>query len=106
MKKPCHSYVSASIFLFFIFYKRKKILRLCLVLGKCERKKIGRKNERKEKGKEMNIIFFTCLVIHGKFKGEKKKNSFSFVWLTTKKNVRKNGRKIKSTICLKWLSIC
>ena len=56
-----------------------------MVLGKCERKKIGRKNGRKEKGKEMNIIFFTCLVIYGKFKG-KKKNLFSFVWLTTKKN--------------------
>ena len=59
-------------------------LRLCLVHGKCEGKKIGRKNGRKEKGKKKNIIFFTCLVIHGKFKG-KKKNSFSFVWLTTKK---------------------
>ena len=33
----------------------------------------------------MNINFFTYLVIHGKFKG-KKKNLFSFVWLTTKKN--------------------
>ena len=31
---------------------------LCLVLGKCERKKIGRKNGREEKGKEMNINFF------------------------------------------------
>ena len=49
---------------------------LCLVLGKCERKKIGRKNGRKEKGKEMNIIFFTCLVIHGKFKGKKKRIHF------------------------------
>ena len=55
--------------------------RLYLVPGKCERKKIGRK----EKVKEMNIIFFTCLVIHGKFKGKQKKNSFSFIWLTTKK---------------------
>ena len=107
MKKPCHSYVSASIFLFFIFYKRKKILRLCLVLGKCERKKIGRKNERKEKGKEMNIIFFSLVWLSMEnSRRKKKKNSFSFVWLTTKKNVRKNGRKIKSTICLKWLSIC
>ena len=50
---------------------------------KCERKKIWRKSGRKEKAKEMNINFFSCLVIHGKFKG--KKNSFSFVWLTTKK---------------------
>ena len=57
---------------------------LCLVPGKCERKKIERKNGRKEKGKERNIIFFTCLVIHGKFKGKKK--SFSFVWLITKKS--------------------
>ena len=74
--------------------------------GKYKRKKIGRKNRRKEKAKEMNIYFFTCLVIHGKFKGKKKKNSFSFVWLIAKKKSRKNGRKIKSTICLKWLSIC
>ena len=61
-------------------------LRLCLVPGKCERKKIGRKNGRKEKAKEKNINFFTCLVIHEKFKEKKKKNSFSFVWLTTKKS--------------------
>ena len=33
-------------------------LRLCLVPGKCERNKIERKNGRKEKGKERNIIFF------------------------------------------------
>ena len=72
-----------------------------MVPGKYERKKIERKNGRKEKGKERNIIFFTCLVIYGKFKG-KKKNLFSFVWLITKKKkLRKNGRKIKSTICLK-----
>ena len=42
-----------------------------MVPGKCERKKIGRKNERKEKGKESNISFFACLVIHEKFKGKK-----------------------------------
>ena len=59
---------------------------LCLVPEKCKRKKIGRKNGKKEKVKEMNINFFTCLVIHGKFKGEKKRNSFSFAWLTTKKS--------------------
>ena len=53
---------------------------------KCERKKIWRKSGRKEKAKEMNINFFTSLVIHGKFKGKKKKNLFSFVWLTTKKS--------------------
>ena len=41
------------------------------VPGKCERKKIGRKNGRKEKAKERNINFFTCLVIHGKFKEKK-----------------------------------
>ena len=52
-------------------------LRLCLVPEKCERKKIGRKNGRKEKGKEMNIIFFTCLVIHGKVKGKKPKRSLA-----------------------------
>ena len=57
-----------------------------MVPGKYERKKIERKNGRKEKGKEMNIIFFTCLVIHGKFKGKQKKNLFSFIWLTTKKS--------------------
>ena len=43
--------------------------------GKCEKKKIGRKNGRKEKTKEMIINFFTYLVIHGKFTG-KKKNHF------------------------------
>ena len=61
-------------------------------LGKCERKKIERKNGRKEKGKEMNINFFTCLVIHGKFKGKKKKNSF-FLFVNHEKMSRKNGRK-------------
>ena len=65
---------------------------LCLILRKCERKKIGRKNKRKEKIKKMNINFFTCLVIHEKFKG-KKKNSFSFVWLTTKQNKGKMKKK-------------
>ena len=72
--------------------------RLCLVPGKCERKKIGRKNEKKEKGKESNINFFACLVTHEKFKG--KKRLFSFVWLTMKKKSKKNERKIKSIICL------
>ena len=62
----------------------KWTLRLCLVPRKCERKKIGRK----KKAKEMNINFFTCLVIHGKLR-EKKKNSFPFVWLTTKKSKEK-----------------
>ena len=51
---------------FFIFVRRarqlykiiaEQTLRLCLVLGKCERKKIVRKSGRKEKAKEMNIIF-------------------------------------------------
>ena len=74
------------------------ILRLCLVPGKCERKKIGRKNEKEEKGKESNINFFACLVIHEKFKG--KKGLFSFVWLTMKKKSKKNERKINSIICL------
>ena len=53
-------------------WTKPKRFRLCLVPGKCERKKIGRKNGKKEKAKEMNINFFTCLVIHGKFKGKKK----------------------------------
>lgn len=69
-----------------------------MVPGKCERKKIGRKNEKKEKGKESNINFFACLVTHEKFKG--KKRLFSFVWLTMKKKSKKNERKIKSIICL------
>ena len=47
------------------------ILRLCLVPGKCERKKIGRKNGRKEKTKERNINFFTCLIIYEKFREKK-----------------------------------
>ena len=46
-------------------------IRLCLVPGKCEKKKIGRKIGRKEKVKEMKIKFFTCLVTHRKFKGKK-----------------------------------
>ena len=45
----------------------------------------------KEKAKEKKINFFTCLVIHGKFKG--KKNSFSFIWLTMKKNKGKMKEK-------------
>ena len=51
------------------------ILRLCLVPGKCERKKIGRKNRRKEKVKKMIINFFTCLVIYG-IQGKKKEFIF------------------------------
>ena len=47
-----------------------------MILEKCERKKIGRKNGKKEKVKEMNINFFTCLVIHGKFKEKKKELVF------------------------------
>ena len=47
------------------------MLRLCLVPEKCERKKIERKIGRKEKVKKMKIKFFTCLVIHRKFKGKK-----------------------------------
>ena len=74
--------------------------RLCLVSGKCERKKIGRKIGKKEKGKESNINFFTCLVMHKKFKGKKK--LFSFVWLTMKNKSRKNERKINSIICLRY----
>ena len=35
---------------------------------KMVRKKIERKNGRKEKAKEKNIKFFFCFVIHGKFK--------------------------------------
>ena len=65
-----------------------------MVLGKCWRKKIGRKNGRKEKGKERNINFFSYLVIHEKFEGKKTKNSFSFIWLTMEKS-RKNQRKTK-----------
>ena len=38
---------------------------------KCEKKKIERKIGRKEKIKKMKINFFTCLVIHRKFKGKK-----------------------------------
>ena len=52
---------------------------------KMREKENWEENGRKEKGKERNIIFFTCLVIYGKFNG-KKKNLFSFVWLTTKKS--------------------
>ena len=76
-----------------------------MVLGKCERKKIERKNGRKEKDKEKNIIFFTYFVIHGKFKGKKKEFIF-FYLVNHEKKSRKNGRKTKSIICLKWLSIC
>ena len=50
-------------------------------------RKLGGKMERKKKLR--NIKIFTCLVSHGKFKGEKKKNSFSFVWLTMKKSLGK-----------------
>ena len=49
----------------------EKSLKLCLIPEKYERKKIGRKNGRKEKVKEMNIKFYTYLVIHGKFKEKK-----------------------------------
>ena len=61
-------------------------------LGKYERKKIWRKNGRKEKVKEMNINFFTCLVIYEKFKRKRKKNSF-FLFVNHEKMSRKNGRK-------------
>ena len=77
-----------------------------MVPEKYERKKIGRKNERKEKAKERNINFFTCLVIHGKLKGKKKKEFIFFYLVNHEKKLRKNGRKTKSIICLKWLSIC
>ena len=50
--------------------------RLCLVPGKCERKKIGRKNGRKEKTNERNINFFTCLVIYKKIRKKKKRIHF------------------------------
>ena len=52
------------------------------VPGKCERKKIERKNGRKEKAKKININFFTCLVNH-------------------EKKSMKNEMKTKSTIYLK-----
>ena len=71
-----------------------------MVPGKCERKKIGRKNGRKEKTKEMNINFFTCLVIYEKFK-EKKKEFIFFCLVNHEKKLRKNRRKTKSIICLK-----
>ena len=38
---------------------------------KMREKENWEENGRKEKTKEMNIIFFTCLVIHGNFKGKK-----------------------------------
>ena len=85
--------------LFAVKRKREKIqlLRLCLVPEKCKRKKIGRKNGRKEKAKKSNIIFFfTCLVIHEKFKGRKKKRiHFFFVWLITKKKVKEKWKENK-----------
>ena len=58
--------------------------------------------EEKKKLKERNIIFFSLVWLSMENSREKKKkNSFSFVWLITKKKSRKNERKIKSTICLK-----
>ena len=66
-----------------------------------ERKLGGQMEGNKKLRKGIN--FFTYLVIHGKFK--EKKNSFSFIWLTIKKKIKKNRRKTKSTIYLKWLSI-
>ena len=75
-----------------------------MVPEKYKRKKIGRKNRRNEKAKKKNINFFTYLVIHGKFKGKKKLIFFCLV--NHEKKSRKNGRKTKSTNCLKWLSIC
>ena len=74
-----------------------------MVPEKCERKKIGRKNGRKEKGKKSNINFFTCLVIHEKIQGKKK--LFSFVCLTMKNKSRKNERKINSIICLMIINL-
>ena len=47
-----------------------------MVPGKWERKKIGRKNERKEKAKKRNINFFSCLVIL-EISREKKRNFFT-----------------------------
>ena len=70
------------------------------VPGKCERKKIRRKNGRKEKAKKININFFTCLVIHEKFK-EKKKEFIFFCLVNHEKKSMKNERKTKSTIYLK-----
>ena len=63
-----------------------------MVPEKCARKKIGRKNGRKEKTKEMNINFFTCLFGY-LWKIHRKKNSFYFVWLTTKKSQGKMEEK-------------
>ena len=60
---------------------------------KCERKKIGRKNEKKEKVQKININFFTYSVIYEKFKGGK--FSFSFFWLTTKKEVEEKWKENK-----------
>ena len=67
---------------------------LCLVPEKCKRKKIGRKNGRKEKGKEMNIIFFICLVIHGKFKRKKKEFIF-FCLVNHEKKVKEKWKENK-----------
>ena len=47
-----------------------------MVPGKWERKKIGRKNERKEKTKKRNINFFLLFGYPRKFK-EKKRNFFT-----------------------------
>ena len=55
-----------------------------MVPKNAKERKFGGKMERKKKLKEKNINFFTCLVIHEKFK--RKKKSFSFVWLTMKKS--------------------
>ena len=70
------------------YFKSKKI-KAMFGSRKMREKENWEENGRKVKTKEMNIIFFTCLVIHGKFKGKKIKNSFSFVWLTTKKSKEK-----------------
>ena len=47
-----------------------------MVFGKCEREKIERKNERKEKAKKRNINFFLLFGYPRKFK-EKKRNFFT-----------------------------
>ena len=69
-----------------------------MVPRKCERKKIGRKNGRKEKIKERNINFFTCLIIYGKFR---EKEFIFFCLINHEKKFRKNRRKTKSIICFK-----
>ena len=67
------------------------------------REKIRRKNGKKEKAKEYKN--FHLFGYPWKIQGGKKKEFIFFCLVNHKKKLRKNGRKTKSTICLRWLSI-